>query len=418
MRLVKTLKATLVWLGVLAWCAAPVAGYFYLTHQAQAATFTTSAVADGVVQAASGTSQRDAQLNLTWRSPEPIVAPAWDGLVQEIGLKSNQPLASGDSVALVDGIDRTACASTRPMAEDVQSGSKGVDVTTLQECLTLMGYDVSTDKGSYGRATRQAVTELAKQTGADSAEGPLIPTVPGAETDPATPPRRLSVGYWFAADWLVYLPEEGYVATAVDLRVGSPAPAAGSVLAAAQPVLMAATLTAAPATGAEIGVGDPPGDETAGQEGQGDSGGDGGVDGGTGGVGDGSENGTAVGAELVAAEDETLLVASVPVPLAEDRGKVSAEGLIALRALVNELAPSVPAKLERPSRVDELSVPASALVTALDGRRCVLVVESGRLRPVEVETVGDSDGWVMVRGELRAGQAARLSPGAEDRQCG
>jgi hypothetical protein len=377
-----TVKTVLVWAGLALWCGAPVAGYAYLTQRSAALTTEEAAPASAFVQTAEATSRRDADLALTWHQARPMVAPDWSGVVQAVSLEPGQAVSSGDVVARVGGVDRLACASDYPMASGAASGDKGQDVATLQQCLKLFGHDVSKDKGSYGSATRKAVTEVAKRVGVADAQ-------------------TVGAGEAFPADWLVFLPEEDYALQSVDLVLGAPAPPAGTSLAVSRPTLVSALLAPAGtvATGANW----------------------------TDGAGDGALEDDPEGTEipksvepdviLTAAEDETLVVAQTPIELTEERTAVSEVGLKALQAVAGAGEPAIAAVLERPVRADEVTVPAAAVVTSPLGGQCVLVVKGDGLTPVDVEVMGGGEGFAMVRGRLEVGQELRLSPPPKDRRC-
>jgi hypothetical protein len=203
---------------------APVGAYWALSERASRVSFDSPLAVDDVVRVNSGVTGRDVALALTWQTPGELVAPEWGGMVQAVAPVGPAGLRSGDVVARVAGVDRLACASRYPMTQGVAAKDKGQDVATLQECLTLFGHDVAGDKGVYGSATRAVVAALAATTGAASDKGAV-----------------------FDAGWLVFLPQEGYQPTSLDLVVGAPAPPAGAVLAEAAPVLSGAVLTPASA---------------------------------------------------------------------------------------------------------------------------------------------------------------------------
>ncbi|MDR1188897.1 MAG: hypothetical protein LBK95_15865, partial [Bifidobacteriaceae bacterium] len=233
------------------------------------------------------------------------------------------------------------------------------------------GYDVARDKGTYGAATKTAVTALVKQTGAVSEKGEL-----------------------FDAAWLVFLPEEGYRLASVELPLAAPAPASGTVIGSAEPVLSGAVL--APRGAVE---------EVAAPSSSGD---------------DGSGAGTvATATETLAAEpDEELATTGDPITLGEDRSRVSAEGLVALRRQVESGAAVVETKLVREAGAGELLVPAAAVVATPDGATCVLRVTGSSLEPVGVEVVGDTAGSSIVKAGLEPGDEVRVAPAAKDRRCG
>jgi peptidoglycan hydrolase-like protein with peptidoglycan-binding domain len=341
-----------------------------LTERASHESFDPPVAVDGVVKANAGALSRDVTLVLTWRAPGALMAPDWAGVVQAVPVAAGQAVASGDVVARIAGVDRIACASDYPMAGPVALKDKGQDVETLQRCLSLAGFDAAQDKGVYGQATKAAVAAWSKQTGAASDNGNA-----------------------FDAAWLVFLPEENYELLTVDLEVAAQAPVGGTAIATARPSLTRAVLSSLEdSRGSEMtgGEAEPvPTDQEVAPE------------------------------ELITANpDESLLVGSMTIKLAQNRGEVAAEGLAELSGQVPPNTTSVNVKLQREGAADELLVPAAAVVAVPQGGTCVLRVEGSGIKAVVVEVVGDTSGSAIVKGNLSPGDRVRLSPVAEDRQCG
>ncbi|MDR0366220.1 MAG: peptidoglycan-binding protein [Bifidobacteriaceae bacterium] len=362
-------RSWLAWIGAAVWCLAPAGAYWLLSERSQAVSFDEPVAVDGEVRSNDGGSIRDVELVLTWRSPTALVAPDWTGLVQEVVAEPGGLLSSGDVVARVAGVDRMACASAYPMEGTVASKDKGQDVEVLQQCLTLFGYDLSADKGAYGKATERAVEEWSRKTGALSQNGTV-----------------------FEAAWLVYLPEESYPLASVDLKVAAPAPPAGTPMATAKPSLSRAVVASADGphkSGAldEDGEAEGPAREVAPEE------------------------------LVTAEEDESLLIGSVTLGLTEDRTEVAPDSLAVLSAEVAANAASVSASLRRTGGVGEFLVPAAAVVATSGGTTCVLRVDGNALEPVAVKVVGEVSGNSIITGALSPGERVRIAPAAGDRRC-
>jgi hypothetical protein len=340
-----------------------------LGERSQAISFEEPVAVDGEVRANDNGSIRDVELVLTWRSPAALVAPDWTGLVQGVTAEPGGLLSSGDVVARVAGVDRVACASAYPMEGMVASKDKGQNVEVLQQCLTLFGYELSADKGAYGKATERAVEEWSRATGAPSQRGTV-----------------------FEAAWLVYLPEDSYPLASVDLQVGAPAPAAGTPMATAKPSLSRAVVASADGS-YESGALDEAG-EAAGPARE------------------------VTPEELVTAEEgESLLIGSVTLVLADGRTEVAPDSLAVLSAEVVGNAVSVSASLRRAGGVGEFLVPAAAVVAIGDGATCVLRVDGTALEPVAVKVLGEASGNSIVTGALSQGERVRIAPAAEERRC-
>jgi peptidoglycan hydrolase-like protein with peptidoglycan-binding domain len=358
------------------WVAAPLGAYWFLTERANDESLEAPVAVDDVVRLNTGSTTREVGLLLAWRVPGGLAAPEWAGVVQAVSLAPDKTVSSGDVVAKVAGVDRLACASSYPLAGPMGSGDKGQDVATLHECLTLFGYDLARDNGVYGNATRAAVADLSAKTGAASDKG--------AAFDPG---------------WLVFLPEEAYRPQTVDLAVGTPAPAAGTVIAETGPVLTGAML--APAESLE---------SVAGEELTAYSGGS-------------DETGAVVGPDssevdgTVAGAEERLQVRGVEIALAESRAEVAPEALATLGDLVEPGSAAAEGALERPAGADELMVAAASVVTEPDGSVCVLRVNGDTLEPVPVEILGSEIGSSIIKGQLKAGDQIRVAPAARDRRC-
>nr|NLD40051.1 peptidoglycan-binding protein [Actinomycetales bacterium] len=81
-------------------------------------------------------------------------------------------VASGQVVARVNGTPVVALATSTPLWRDLANGSRGTDVTALQEELNRLGESLTAD-GRYGPATAAAVNRLWERAGAGDPKGRL-----------------------------------------------------------------------------------------------------------------------------------------------------------------------------------------------------------------------------------------------------
>ena len=349
--------------------------YFYLTDRANDESFNAPVAVNDVVRENDSASVRDVQLILSWHTPSAIMAPDWTGVVQSVYIAAGKDIKSGETVTRIDGVDRLACASSYPLGKPPALKDSGQDVAVLHECLTLFGYDVASDGTAYGTRTRQAVTDLAKRIGVGDSDGTGF--------DPA---------------WIVFLPEENYVPATIDLELATPAPPAGTRIAAPQPALAQAVL-ADPGTADLTDVDSGPDGYESSQS---------------------APEAVDVSADqlLPAEEGETLLVAGSEIPVAENLTEVAPDGLAALGRSMTAGLTSIDGLLSRPSGSGELVVAAAAVVTTPNGAVCVLRVTGTTLQPVVIEVVGDSQGKAIIKGQLDPGDEVRVAPTSQERTCG
>lgn len=157
---------------------------------------------------------------LTWVDGPALYAPAWSGIVGRVDVQPGDSVDHGDAIAVIDGTTRLAVSSPQPFYRPLGLDDRGPDVGWLHDALASLGYmeGVSNqDRERTSEATLLAIGGLATDLGISSTVSAF---------DPA---------------WFVWLPQSLQV-EAIELTVGSPAPPAGSAIAASRARLGAATL--------------------------------------------------------------------------------------------------------------------------------------------------------------------------------
>lgn len=193
--------------GAVLWVLAPLALVGLLTMRAGSAQLAPEVTVWAPVEANTGDVGEPVDIVLEWQPAPPIVAPAWAGVVQSSDLRDGATIASGDVVAIVDGIARLAWATPQPFHRPLQLRDEGPDVAMLEAVLAARGLPVS-GTTVFDRTTRDGVRALAQQLG-----------VPGADRVEAFDPA-----------WLVFLPADGAQVASASLTVGAPAPAPGTTI--------------------------------------------------------------------------------------------------------------------------------------------------------------------------------------------
>lgn len=143
------------------------------------------------------------KVTLDWADGVALKAPAWAGLVTDIGVASGDTVRAGTRIVRVDGIWRVAAPTPVPLHEAVHGASPREETAALNSLLRAMGYDAPGESWSW--TTLVAVRNLAVDIG-----------VPGG-------------GYVDFLDpaWLVWSPRPEITATTVSLTAGAAAPALG-----------------------------------------------------------------------------------------------------------------------------------------------------------------------------------------------
>jgi hypothetical protein len=358
-----SLPAALVVVGCIAWILAPAAIVAALTARAGSIELAHDVTVWVDVEENTGQLSRPIELQLTWQHVTPLVAPAWQGTVQAVGLAAGASFANGGVAAVIDGVSRIGWASTRPFYRPLALEDSGSDVSDLNAMLAGMGLDA--DSGDeVGYSTLAGIREFAASIGVVDAR-------------------------WveqFDPGWVVFLPAATVNVGEVDLAVGGPAPQAGGTLAQLDARLASAVLVR-PGSGGDGGDED---EEAADQE---------------------------PGHPLTADPGDLLSLAGETLELAADRDRVADAALDATSRLVADEAATVGARLVRPAEPDEWVVPAAAIVAATYGGTCVISGTEAHPVPVPVTVVGSDLGRAVVTGELGTGVRVIVRPEAGVRRC-
>jgi hypothetical protein len=152
-------------------------------------------------------------VTLTWSDGIALKAPAWGGLITEIGVGPGDVIRSGTRIVRVDGVWRVAATTPAPFYASVSRESSPGDVKSMNELLRTMGFDVPGDSWSW--ATSVALREFARGIG-----------VPDADAVSAMDPA-----------WLVWSPATEIMVAGLPLTVGTGAPAQGQDVLVGPPLL-------------------------------------------------------------------------------------------------------------------------------------------------------------------------------------
>lgn len=266
---------------------------------------------------------------LRWSQGPMLYAPAWSGVVGEVRLRPGNVVRNGDAVATIDGVTRLAVRTPQPFFRALSIGDRGPDVGWLHEALVALGHldRAPADEQQVGPETLLAVRSLAAQLG-------VVTAVHGF--DPA---------------WVVWLPSESLEVASVMLVAGSPAPAAGTPVAAGAPQLASVELTR--------------------------------VEGGP--------------LALDPGERYVLELGGVDVPLGGMPPSVGADGLTRLSGVLPPSAETTSGSVRLAEPIRLWALPASAVMAGPDGRLCIWVVEGTGYAPLAVEVMSARAGVSFVR---------------------
>ena len=300
-------------------------------------------------------------LSLGWDEGQPVIAPAWSGLVQEVLVGSGDELRSGSAIAVVDGIIRTAWATEVPFSRVLDIGSRGAEVAQLHTLLRGAGIDAP-EGDRFTRATGVATATFARKQGV-AVDGAIV------AFDPA---------------WVIYLPAEPLVLKKLDLTVAAPAPAPGTQIGETAPKLTNAMLIDAATVNQIL------------QQ---------------------SEGISAAQEPIVIDEASLLRVSDTELLLTEDRTHVADADLHIVQKAANELTPAIRAITVTTLTNDAWVVPSAAVFSSSTGKTCVQVRDEGDVRGVEVSVVSQGQGRTVLEGTLSIGEEVAISPLAGARSC-
>ncbi|TFD00502.1 efflux RND transporter periplasmic adaptor subunit [Cryobacterium sinapicolor] len=351
---------------LLVWVLLPVGGFTYLSLQETKASIAPVRRVWSPIDVNDLPLRADAQLAIVRSDAYEIVAPNWSGLVQEVRLEAGAVLRSGQVVVVIDGISRLAIASGRPFSRTLVEEDIGDDVARLNAVLRDRGLDAG-NSDVFTRRTLSGVRALADSIGAANPDD-----VSG-----------------FDPTWFIFLQSDVPISE-ISLRVGSPAPAAGEVIATGKPLITSARLQERPDAGFETAITPEDSDGAASQSGD----------------------------DKTAGAGEVLYVGSQPLELTEDRGFVAPSDLAALESLTEPDSTVVRASLETQPKAGTWLIPSAAIFAEESGNLCTLVkMRGGKTSGEEVTVLGTTKGLTVVSGTLVEGQQVLISPAKEDRRC-
>ena len=302
-----------------------------------------------------------ASLLLEWDAEQTITLPSVEGTVTQVHIHPGESLSNGQMIVSIDGIGRVAFFSDRGFYRLIDGASTGEDVALLNTMLASFGLPYS-DGDKFTSLTSAGVKQLNKNMNA-----PL-----SAIFDPAT---------------IVIVP---FTTTSIEIgdilaQVGGHVSPNATLISTA-PRLIGATIIQ-PSSGFETD--------------------------------DNGEQTPSSSSAIELPQGSRLTVANHEVPVEEDdRTRVSNQGLGLLEAVAAQDATSVAAYLLHPSRGDERTVPAAAVVSDAAGGQCVLVKSGAEsLRSVHVEAIASSAGRVTLRGAVAVGEQVLISSVESGREC-
>ncbi|MCA9823846.1 MAG: hypothetical protein KC482_05205 [Dehalococcoidia bacterium] len=282
---------------------------------------------------------------LTWEEGAVVRAPGWSGMVTAVS--GDPEMEEGRPVLAIDGIDRIARASAEPFYRALASGDRGADVGRLHELLLATGFidAMPADSEFLSFGTSLAVEQFNASLG----------LMDSRVFDPGT---------------VIWLPFAPFPVETMEVEVGAPAPAPGSVIATGPATLLSAVLQAQnPAEPISLEPGVPY---------------------------------VLVKGQARLAFDAEMLT-------------LPGEGLAALAALVEPLAEQTDAVIERETPLEVLAVPSTAIVANGDGDLCAWVVDASDdagYRPVDVTLAGSQAGVTNVATGLGAEEEVLANPSA------
>lgn len=345
-------------LAALLWLALPVALVAILTTNSTKSSFDTPSSVVIAPEPNTADMSRPISLRLAWAPGASLIAPGWNGTVQEVLVSEGSEVANGTPLVRVDGVQRVAAATRWPITRPVSVGDTGAEVGMVNSFLQTLGYDVAADD-DFSRAGLRAVRAWAETLGVEDSE---------------------SIEYFDPA-WIIYLPEPG-VADSLDIQAGAPAPAPGTPFLSFRSHLSAAALANATAVTRDKAPDSSQGEQITPTE--------------------------------SARDDENLIIGEHALDLAADRQWVAEGSLPLLETLVRAEERAVPATLQTPAAGGQWRIPAAALITA--GGTCVLVVSEDRHIPESVSVVTVLDGVAVISGALD-GKRLVIVPPNEVAEC-
>jgi hypothetical protein len=346
-------------LGIAFWLLVPVMAIGILLSRSAAATIDPPRAVWTEVDVAGAELQTDVGLGLTWASPSPAVAPAWNGMLQEILVNRGDPVANGTPLFLIDNIQRVAAEMPIPFSGPLAINDSGPAVSALNDFLTTQGFDAQTGD-TFTNSTLRAVRDFAATLGV---------------------PNSREVDHFDPA-WVVFLDSPAVVQSTEEAVVGAPAPSPGTPVIVFEPQVASALLLPA-SVAASNGTGSASWSDSD---------------------------------AIQADQSQTLRVLAHELPLNETRDRVAPEGLVDLSRLASPEAIAIPGALARAPKANEWVVPSAAIVTGSGGETCVIVGPDQKV-PTAITIVAQSTVGVVITGDLDADDRIAIIPPQEAHSC-
>jgi hypothetical protein len=313
-------------------------------------------------ETASSTSSTPVELALKWSSPSAVVAPVWDGIVQNVYVTPGGEISSGQKIVRINGVDRIAFAGKAPFWRPIGSGMAGDDVEDLNRLLATLGFRHG-PAATVTAETMAGIEQLRRYLGA---------------TDHGV----------FRPDWSIHLSNRQLTVEQTEVTVASPAPAAGAKLFTAAARLTEARLVVKGTLPLQNRQPKEQPDKASPTE----------------------VSNTGGRAYSVPVQGR-VLSAGTPLPVDASRQRIGAEGLPALQAQLESGASSASAFVETPVPAGSIVLPAAAVRSGISGNHCVIRALDGGTAKVRVDVVGEALGRVIVAGEILPGQPVLASSG-------
>lgn len=281
--------------------------------------------------------------------PEVLAGQA-TGTITAVGVGPGDRIADGSIIFEVDGVGRLGFASAAPFYRAIRPGTEGADVAELHRLLTATGH-LSRSPGEQrlaSTATGQAIAALARSIGAQ----------PAVVFDPA---------------WVVWLPVTDLSVAGVNIRVGQPAPAQGTVMITTPGTIAAAHIVA------------------AGQE----------------------PLRFAPGIEYVAVVD------GEGFPVSTSTGQIEQKSMARIREPMPNEREGIPGTVRRKTPLQGFAVPSPAVMTNGTGSLCVWLQDGAHFRAVTVSVAGARGGVTNIGSGLEVGALVLANPARvlEDPRC-
>lgn len=349
-------------LGAALWVIAPAVALVLLWQQAGAVTLVEEKSTWVPVSQAPAALTEPAEVAVSWKTLPPVLAPSWEGAVQEVLVSPGEHLGDGTPVALIENIVREAWVTKTPFFRPIEQGDAGVDVAELNKKLKARGLSHG-DGDKATLATAQGVEKLAQELGAGK--------------------TRV-----FDPSWVVFLNEPGIISE-VDLTVGAQPPGLGQNLISFEPQPAQLTLVRQDS----VAIPETPN-------------------------ADFGNEGPAVSHELNISEDQlfaldgsdSVLFGSVSLSVDLESRQLSKESSAELLELITPSDHIVPVTVSTPIDAGAVAVPLGALVHDANGS-CVVIRDADTHQVVPVTEVTTGAGKSVIVGQISASDSVRVPPG-------